>query len=446
MMIENQTFYVNKVTEFEYCDSKMVFLEGGKYEKPFHVKPTDTDHNLSNCDNCKAHHETLLKEFTEKLEKFPDCCEAHSNLPRLKEFSKEHFKDSPIMVADAIMFSYHHFLHYLDQEDWYNEITSYIEYCISSFGSIPPEFGSPFELGNYFNFLLHLIKHQRGQLKSREVEVKELNIRFEKIVSYLEGYFENENQKDKNINLLMAKYNDWYKIFPFDLSYFMHLKNKFRMTIPLFKGKEKYNKYLGITTREYHTKESLTQVLIETTKNIISNINGLSLYEKAELSETEKIELELIIENRKIELSEIASIPNKTSKIYIKTLKKWFKEEKKFIQEITPLLKDKSPTMKDSELNRTDIAYYVYYMDETKSLNLNNPFPSDSAWKEIGELFQKNWKNIQQVYNIICSDREERLKPTRIRNIERIINKLLPNHDKALKLAKDELNVAKLNS
>ena len=85
-------------------------------------------------------------------------------------------------------------------------------------------------------------------------------------------------------------------------------------------------------------------------------------------------------------------------------------------------------------------------MSETKSLKLENPFPSDKAWKEIGDMFQKNWKNIQQAYNTISLNREERLKPSKIKNIEFVIKELLPSQDKALKLAKDELNMAKLNS
>ena len=85
-------------------------------------------------------------------------------------------------------------------------------------------------------------------------------------------------------------------------------------------------------------------------------------------------------------------------------------------------------------------------MNETKSLKLENPFPSEKAWKEIGDTFKKNWKNIQQVYNTICSNPHERLKCTRIKNIEHVINELLINHENALKLAKDELNMAKLNS
>ena len=82
----------------------------------------------------------------------------------------------------------------------------------------------------------------------------------------------------------------------------------------------------------------------------------------------------------------------------------------------------------------------------TKSLKLNNPFPSEKAWVEIGEKYNKNSKNIQQTYNLISSNKNERLKMTKIRNLEYVIEFMLISKENALKLAKDELNLAQLNS
>ena len=178
----------------------------------------------------------------------------------------------------------------------------------------------------------------------------------------------------------------------------------------------------------------------------LSSINGVSLYEKQLISDVQKHQIDLIVSNRKLQLCKLSAMPNANKQDYVKVLKKWFKEEKEFIKEISPLLKNSSIASGKLRPNRTDIAYYIQYMSETKSLKLENPFPSDKAWKEIGDMFQKNWKNIQQAYNTISLNREERLKPSKIKNIEFVIKELLPSQDKALKLAKDELNMAKLNS
>ena len=96
--------------------------------------------------------------------------------------------------------------------------------------------------------------------------------------------------------------------------------------------------------------------------------------------------------------------------------------------------------------NRTDIAYYCYYTSQTKTLEIDNIFPSDKAWDEIGKKFSKHPKNIQTVYNLIVSNKAVRLNKTKIKNIEFVIENLLNNKPEALKLAKTELDIAYLNS
>lgn len=111
---------------------------------------------------------------------------------------------------------------------------------------------------------------------------------------------------------------------------------------------------------------------------------------------------------------------------------------KKFIEEHN--------NKKISNANRTDIAYYCYYTSQTKTLEIDNVFPSSKAWDEIGKKFNKNPKNIQTIYNLIVSNEAERFKKTKIKNIEFVIENLLNNIPEALKLAKSELNIAYLNS
>ncbi len=108
--------------------------------------------------------------------------------------------------------------------------------------------------------------------------------------------------------------------------------------------------------------------------------------------------------------------------------------------------KHMSKSTNKNNANRTDIAYCIYYLCETKSLELNSIFPSDKAWKEIGENYNKNSKNIQQIYNLISHKRDERLKKSKRKNIKYVINNMLEGKEEALKLAKDELKLAQLNS
>lgn len=99
-----------------------------------------------------------------------------------------------------------------------------------------------------------------------------------------------------------------------------------------------------------------------------------------------------------------------------------------------------------SDATRTHIAYYCYYTSQTKTLEINHAFPSSMAWDEIGKKFAKNSKNIQKAYNSIVNNQEERLKKTRIKTIEFVINNMLDDNKKALNLAKDELKLAESNS
>lgn len=90
--------------------------------------------------------------------------------------------------------------------------------------------------------------------------------------------------------------------------------------------------------------------------------------------------------------------------------------------------------------NRTDLAYFIYYLDETKYKILHSPFPSELAWKELESTYRKNWKNIQTMYLKIHREREERLRASRKGNIQYLIDNMLKEYPKALELAKTELN------
>jgi hypothetical protein len=310
------------------------------------------------------------------------------------------------------------------------------------------KYGEPFLLSSYFKSLINLIEGLKKEINTVSKNQQELNLKIDRILNWLKSFNNPQIYDDnkKNFNLLLGKYNEWFSIFPFDLEYFQPLKEKYKRKIPVFKNK-RYNKYLNTTSFKIHSIEGFAQFLINTTKSILSEINGLALYERGELTDTERISLEIIVENRRIELKELEIKPNKTTNAYIKTLKEWFRSEKRFIEEITPFLKNKSPkTSNFSRPNRTDIAYCVYYSKESKELQLDTPFPSEKAWKEIGKIYNKNSKNIQQTYNDICNNIDERLKHSKIANIEYVIENMLSGYPKALKLANDELKLVKLNS
>ena len=446
-MNRNKTFLIDTVKEYCFLDSKFIQFEGGQYEVPFAIEPTEGEHSLDTCENCRKHRQVLIDELTEDFEKFPNCCKHHSKLEELPLFDKKDYEGIPTMIADKIIFSYHHIINNLDNDDWYEDIADYIEYSLESFGTLPYGYGEPFKWSSYVSGLKHLLKHIEDKISSDKIPAIDVKTRMNKVIGSFEPIEVDETNSKRDFNLLLSKYDEWYKIFPFDLPYFSHLKEKFRRTLPIYTGRTRYNKYLKTTKREIHTKDSFTVVLLRITKDIITSINGLSLYQEGLISDGDKHKLDLIINNRKLELYDLSSMPNKKKSDYVKILKTWFKEEKKFIEEITPLLNNNKPAVnRNQRPNRTDIAYYIHYMSETKLLKLLNPFPSDKAWKEIGKMYGKNPKNIQQAYNLINNNSDERLKKTKIGNITYVIEEMLVNDKVALQFANDELKLAQLNS
>src|SRR5690606_31098669 len=138
------------------------------------------------------------------------------------------------------------------------------------------------------------------------------------------------------------------------------------------------------------------------TKDIITSVNGLKLYEKGLISDAGKHSMALIVSNSNLELYELSSMANNSKADYIRILKKWFFQEKIFISEIIPFLNNSSVSSTTSRPNRTDLTYNIHYLGQIKELKLKATFPIDKARLEIGELHKKNSINILLSYNAIC--------------------------------------------
>lgn len=131
----------------------------------------------------------------------------------------------------------------------------------------------------------------------------------------------------------------------------------------------------------------------------------------------------------------------------------FFKEQQEFYKEEQRLnreekiekAKKNNNNSNNSRPNRTDIAYFCYYTSKAKELETENPFPSKKAWKEIGGIFKKDDTNIQKAYNSIYSNKEERLKESKLTNINYVVENMLDSYPEAKKLALEELKLAEIN-
>lgn len=338
-MKRHKTFYIDRISKINFCGENLYHYEGSDYLSPYDIKPTKGEHSYDTCKSCNKLKVQLIEELKEQASIFPNCCDEHKKLYMLKEFNKVNFQNLEENIADKIIYTHHHIINRIDTGDWYDDIIEYFEYVLESFGSFPTGFGAGYLVSNYIDYTQRLLKSNLSGLKSDLIKTSEIDIRLKKIIEYIELRISDTKPKKKSeLNILLNKYDEWYRTFPFDISYFKHLKDKFKKTIPILTDEVKTNRYSGKRLVKLTTKENLTQNLIKTTSDIISNINGLKLYEKGVLSNTENIKLELILKNRELQLSETASMDNTDRNGYIQVLKKWFKEEKKFIKDIKPFL------------------------------------------------------------------------------------------------------------
>lgn len=374
MINRHTTFFVNEIKPVEFCGKPVMWQMdlNGAFELPFEIEPTKGEHDFTTCEGCKKTLAELTKRLTVKFEGneqkkgFPFCCSYHSNLVKVKEFNRALFANVPVMVAKKIIYTNQHIINNHSSENWYKVITDYIEWVIESFGEMPNDCGERLYLSDYFFYVTDLLKRN----EEMKAETKARLLEF--LITYRTP---NENPKT-DLNVLLGTYQKWFKEFPFELnSYFGNLKQHFEKQLPILNGKPETNIYSGMAKVEMHTKSSLIEALINLTNNLLTQINGVTLYEKGLITDANKIKLELVINSRKLKLKQgyKNSSPNEEQR-YRKILKEWYKDEKIFIDEITPLLKALPPQQNETKTDKLKAELGKYgFFELSKVKQLSEP-------------------------------------------------------------------------
>ena len=441
-----KTFYIDTLEEIDVCGHKFISFEGGAFQLPFNIKPADGEHNYSTCVGCTNQKKAIIEEI-KRVNIFPLCCDEHKKLHKLEQFNQADFQGLEESLADKTVYTVQFVINHIENDDWFEDFQNYFEYVVESYGSFPNGFGSPYQISNFYRFVTDSIENKRNIFTPIKISKPELNKRLDRILKHIHDSFVPAGQKpkkgNKDFNLLLSTYSKWYKTFPFDLSYFQPLQKKYSKSLPLVNGEFRYNKYTGLSAASLHSKESLTKFLVDLTKTIITNINGLKLYEKGMLNDAQKIQLELVLKNRELELTAIKSINEIDSKGYIKILKNWFASEKKFIQEITPLLKNNEVITEKTtpELSINQIALKLVY--EGFGVNRSN---SEAIVKEYGytsgeKLFQR-FTYYSSLANRKGNESTLKKMQNKIELFESV-NELLSDANKQRAL--DELSILKIN-
>jgi hypothetical protein len=281
--------------------------------------------------NCCENHKQIFKIGAEKFAEFPNCCAAHKKLNKASWFKKTNYSYLPLKLVNTLSFTWHCIAKCLNNPNWHKEITDYIEYTKSSFGQFPDGYGSP--LGAE----LYLYNLEKNIEAEKEIPIAKK----EKLISFIKKYSEPIKEIEKtDINLLISKYKEWLKIFPFDISFLSHLKPYFERQMPILSGNGDTNIYTGLTGLKIKTQKELITFLVSTTLLIIKEVNTQQLYQKGLLNNSKDLQVEIVLAKRKIEIETLDKSDSLDRKAYIKLLKNWLKGEKEFLREISLLFKE----------------------------------------------------------------------------------------------------------
>jgi len=326
---------------------------------------------------CCPFHKSVFERAESWFLKFPNCCDQHKAMASKWWYNKANYSGIAEKIVKQLSYTEHCISERINIDDWYKDITDYIEYNVSSFGR--PAIGLELYLDNVQHYI-----------KNTNIEIP-INKR-QRLIEFIETYYKSPKEQTKtDLNILYCTYQKWLKVFPFEISFFANLKPHFEKQLPIFNGKPEINKYTGIAKVKMHTKGSLIDVLLNLTNNLLTQINTTTLYEKGLLTEPQKIKLELVLNEREMKLKQgYVNISKDEEQRYRKILKEWFADEKRFIDEVTPIVKalppqqTEEPKPEQETIRYTAKHYLLAYLFECNAKGVIYPIGNKKELERIG--------------------------------------------------------------
>ena len=335
-----------------FTKDKPFFFIDGKYIRvtPFEVKPPKDIEFNEDFPNCCDFHSSIHRDLKMFIDKFPNSQRERDVVKNLG-LGKEDLKYILETVPKQVKYVEQHIQNEKNKDDWYEDITDYIEYNLDSLGS--PSFGQ----GTMIYALKHWIKNSTIELDQYKRD---------KLLVFFEPYLDPKKKiESADLNVLHSIHQKWIKSFPFELSYFEGLKPVLEKRMPFLSEKPRENRYSKIAKAKMHTESSFVDALVELTKSLLARIDSVKLVEQGKIDSFDQKKLEMIKEERKIKNMALLKQYNKQERRYIKTIKKWLKDEKEFFDELKMFEKQLTP--KKSKLKkRSDVSFGVYPHNEEK--------------------------------------------------------------------------------
>jgi hypothetical protein len=270
----------------------------------------------------------MVTMVSKEFERFPNDSEDHKKLNDVNWFNTADYSYVPTKVVLTLEYTLHCVSNCINKDNWLKEITDYIDYTVISYGELPKGFGLPVGLDLYLNNVFKNIEVTDVLPEQRKHKILDfINQYYAPVTTYLPS---------DDLNDLIEIYKKWVKHFPFDLSFFSHLKDHYENQLHIAKETTiERNIYLpGPYTVRLKTRKELIEFLTNLTGRIITEINSLHLYEMGLISDLQKIQIEVIKASRRMEMKQLSDKATVERKEYIKVLNEWFKGEKKFLKEL----------------------------------------------------------------------------------------------------------------
>jgi hypothetical protein len=241
------------------------------------------------------------------------------------------------------------------KEDWYEEMVDFIEYNGITFGL--PSTG----YRQYLEALQHLIRDQ------------DPNPKLAKLSEYIRIELSNDEKKSdkKELQAQVEMFDEWWKSIPFDLEYLKRIENdKNELMALLFaigpKGSPQISRYSYVLKTSVYSTTELSEALCRLTTVIIQNLNVLTHYENDQLTDPQKVKLQILLAHRRkqLEVDYLVDDENQTPK-YQQIWRKWLEDEMSFFSELEPLLSGVPPNFNPKtnqiieELNRFDFKNFL---------------------------------------------------------------------------------------
>lgn len=119
--------------------------------------PTNTETG-EQIPNCCQRHKGVFEVAKKWFEQFPDCCAYHREISLKPWFKKSNYNGLAEKIVKQFSYTQHLISDRIENNDWYEDITDYIEYNIDSFGH--PAIGWDV----YYNVVKYHIQNVEGNI------------------------------------------------------------------------------------------------------------------------------------------------------------------------------------------------------------------------------------------------------------------------------------------